>query len=108
MICCKTSSIEVCFNEADGYIEKLDYKGKNYAFSHISVFEIALRNINGKQERLPADGFLLKESKSHENGFECVYENDILDVFVKAEIKDGIDWGISITNKGWQLLPFNF
>ena len=99
MICCRTSNTEICFNEAGGYIEKLEYKGKSYAFSHISVFEIALRNKNGEQERLSMDRFLLKESKSFENGFECVYQNDILEVFVKAEIKDSIDWGINITNK---------
>lgn len=106
MICCRASSAEICFNEAGGYIEKLDYKGKNYVFSNVSVFEIALRNIDGEQERMSADRFLLKVSKSLENGFECVYENDILEVFVKAEIKDTINWGISITNKGRDVIEW--
>ncbi len=106
MIICRADNTEIHFNEEGGYVEKLDYKGKNYVFSPISVFEIALRNMDGNQERLSMEVFLLKESKRLENGFECVYENDTLEVAVRAEIQDDIEWGIDITNKGEDVIEW--
>ena len=106
MIGYKTDNIEFQFNEEGGYIEKLDFKGKNYAFSPISVFQIALRDINGKQERLSVDSFSFKESNALSNGFECVYQNDAFEVTVKAEVKDGIEWGIDVTNNGEDIIEW--
>ncbi|MBQ7574427.1 MAG: hypothetical protein IJT23_09220 [Clostridia bacterium] len=100
MISCRVKNTQLRFNEENGYIEELDYKGKNYVFSYISVFEIALRNISAEQQRISVDRFLLKDSKKFENGFECVYKSDILEVCIRAEITDGIEWGIDITNNG--------
>ena len=64
------------------------------------MFEIALRNESAKLDRVSVDRFSLKESNTDANGFTCVYENESLEVAVKAEIKDEIRWGINIINKG--------
>ena len=99
MICFGSDNIKLCFNEECGYIEKLDYKGKNYVFSNISLFEIALRDINGKQKRTSMSDFKLKESHNSGDGFECVYESDIFEVTVNAKLQKDIEWGIHVANK---------
>ena len=106
MISYKTSNVEIRFNEECGYLEKLNYNGKNYVFSYISLFEIALRNESAKLDRVSVDRFSLKESNTDANGFTCVYENESLEVAVKAEIKDEIRWGINIINKGEDVIEW--
>lgn len=100
MISCGTNNSEIQFNEERGCIERLVYKEKNYVFSKISVFEIALRDTNGKQNKTRADDFVLEKCSTLSDSFECVYENSTLKVTVTAKIQDGIEWGINIENKG--------
>ena len=106
MLCHKTKNMDFQFDEKNGQISKLNYRGKEYSFAPISIFEISQRGKMGEQYTYTAKDFCLKTYDAVDNEFSCVYENSELSVKINAEINTSINWGISVENFGEKVIEW--
>ena len=93
----QNENIEISYNQQEGFISELKYKGKQYIGAKVPLFIIALRNENGIQDRIDTFDTSLKSYEENNNGFQATYSNNSLDVNVNLEIGDTLNWGIKVS-----------
>ena len=93
---------EVClkYEQNEGYISSLTFKGKEYIGAKIPLFVLAIRDEAGKQERISTFDMKLLDAEFSNTSLKCTYADDKFTVCITANLSDTLNWGISI--KGFE------
>ncbi len=95
MIILKENNILLNFDELKGEIISLNDGIKEYVKEVLPVFEVSLRDVNGKQIIVSAADMECTESDCSAAGFSASYKGTDVSVEISAEITDEIKWFIN-------------
>ena len=96
MLCFQTKDYLLQFDEQAGVIASLQNAGREYVAEKVSVFRLALRNLDCSQKILTAADLPLHNCTSDQEGFTATYSANGVSVTVSAVMDTQIQWQIQV------------
>ena len=96
MLCFQTKDYLLQFDEQTGVIASLQNAGREYVAEKVSVFRLALRNLDCSQKILTAADLPLHNCTSDQEGFTATYSANGVSVTVSAVMDTQIQWQIQV------------